>query len=121
MPKKVTVESLCRTIGATQYDITTEMSLQRGIGAALYSAGIAHLREVFLDSVNRIDFMVGSIGVEVKIGGGKSALLRQLMRYARSKEVSALLVVTTVPRLASIPSEINSKPLMALVLSACLV
>jgi hypothetical protein len=116
-----TTEILCTIIGAVPYDIASEASLQQGIEKQLTAAGVAFTREVRLTQYDRVDFLIGRLGIEVKTGGGKSPLLRQLRRYAQSDLVDGLLVVTTAPSLAALPASLNGKPIRALVLSACLV
>jgi hypothetical protein len=76
----------------------TERELQAEIADALTRAGIAVEREVELgDDAGRIDFMSGTVGVEVKIKGATPAVARQLQRYAHSPRVAHLLLVTTRP------------------------
>ena len=120
MPERIPMDMLCEIIAAVPYDIQTEASLQFGIANRLVETGVEYSREVPLTPADRIDFMVGRIGVEVKIGGGKTALIRQLFRYAQSAEVDELVLVTTAPGLTFIPRTLNSKPVRTLVLSACL-
>ena len=40
------------------------------------------IREFKIDDENRIDFKVGDVGVELKVGGDRSAVYRQLLRYS---------------------------------------
>lgn len=87
-----------------------EAELQEGIAIALKRAGIEHRREVVLTKQDRIDFMVGDVGIEVKIDGSITLLTRQVYRYAQLPEVQSLVVVVTRMRLANLPSEINGKP-----------
>lgn len=87
----------------------SEERCQAAIAAALQAAGVAFEREVRLSDRDRIDFMVGSVGVEVKLDGSLSALTRQLHRYAQSDRVESLLVVTTRARLARVPQSLNGK------------
>ncbi|KKN87381.1 hypothetical protein LCGC14_0258360 [marine sediment metagenome] len=120
MPEVIPMDMLCEYIGAVPYDIQTEALLQRGISNQLIRVGIEHKREVRLSPTDRIDFMVGLIGVEVKTKGSRAALIRQLHRYAQSGLVDELLVVTTVPSLTRVPRELCGVPIRTLVLSACL-
>lgn len=120
--KQVTsaVESIKRVIGATSYNITTEATLQHGIEEALRQSGMDFTREVRLASTDRIDFLIGRVGIEVKIKGTKAALIRQLLRYAQHDQIDTLLLVTTVPSLTALPQTLNRKPVHTLILSACL-
>lgn len=115
------LDALCTIIGAVPYDIASEASLQRGIEKQLRAAGVLFSKERWISKSDRIDFLIGRLGVEVKTGGGKSPLIRQLHRYAASYFIDELLVITTAPALAALPTSLNGKPIRALVLSACLV
>ena len=108
-------------IGAQSYDISSEAMLQRGIFDVLTDRGYTPSKEYQLSPKDRIDFMIGNIGIEVKIGGARNALIRQLHRYAPSDEIWELLVVTTAPNLLPLPREFNGKPISGLVLTACLI
>ncbi|MCP4573311.1 MAG: hypothetical protein GY838_13230 [bacterium] len=120
MAMALTVAELCRLIH-DYYTFDTETELQIGISRRLQAAGVHHRREVQLTPTDRIDFMIGKLGAEVKTKGSRSALLRQLHRYAKSEEVEALLLITTSPPLARIPDEIAGVPVHSLVLTACLI
>lgn len=103
--------AISAAIKAHRFNATSEEDLQRGIGEALTGAGIEHEREVRLTARDRIDFMVEAIGVEVKIGGGISALTRQLLRYAQVERVAELVVVSTRLQLSlQVPRDLNGKP-----------
>lgn len=107
----MTPAQVTAAIEAHRFNATSEEDLQRGISEALERAGIAHEREVRLTPRDRIDFMVGAIGVEVKIGGGISALTRQLLRYAQVERVAELVVVSTRLQLSlQVPRDLNGKP-----------
>lgn len=121
MSEKFTAEELCRYIDGVPYGFNTESELQLGISGRLTSVGVVHRREVQLTPTDRIDFMIGRLGAEVKTKGGRSALLRQLHRYAQSEEVDELLLITTSPPLARIPNTVVGIPVHTLVLTACLI
>lgn len=87
-----------------------EAELQQAIGAVLTGAGIEHRREVRLTERDRIDFLVGGVGLEVKVDGSLSAVTRQLHRYAQRPEVGSLLLVTTRPQHRAAPRELCGKP-----------
>ena|SRR6266536_1553684 len=94
-----------------RFNEASEDALQRGIAEVLSGAGISFKREVPLTRGDRIDFLVGAIGVECKTDGSLSALVRQLFRYAQADQVEALVVVTTRLRLARLPPSFNGKPI----------
>lgn len=103
-------------LAANTYRFATEDELQRGIAAALTNAEIPFEREVRLGLPDRIDFLCGDVGIEVKIGGGISALTRQLSRYADSERIAALVVVTSRNQhRVQLPRRINDKPIAVVV------
>lgn len=109
------LDTILRLLGAHRFNFTSEEELQAGIALAL--APLSPEREVILDGASRIDFMIGSVGLEVKIGGGISALTRQLARYATHPAVSALVVVTAKEQhRLQLPSVLNGKPLHVIAL-----
>lgn len=86
----------------------TESVVQDQIERALRQGGIDYQREVELAPGDRIDFMVGSVGVEVKIKGTRSQIIRQLARYIRNDRVEEIVLAATSRRvLAGVPDEIT--------------
>ncbi len=73
----------------------SEDLVQTAIEKLLTDAGIAHEREVPLTRNDRIDFLVGGCGIEVKIQGSATSVQRQLQRYAKSERIVDLVLVTT--------------------------
>jgi hypothetical protein len=90
--------------------VSTELELQDQVGSLLSKSGIAYEREVRLSGKDRIDFLVGTIGLELKIDGTLANLTRQLDRYAASERISELLVVSTRLTLCRVPTELRGKP-----------
>ena len=88
-----------------------EAQLQEGIARVLSDNHISFSREVSLTAQERIDFMVGAIGIEVKIHQPSSTVFRQLQRYARCDEVDHLVLVTALSKHAHLPKSINYKAL----------
>jgi hypothetical protein len=104
-------------IKAQRYRYSGEAQLQEGIAGALAAAGITAVREVHLAGPDRIDFMAGALGIEVKVAGQSASVARQLARYAKSPEVEELMLVTTRARHRSVPREIGGKPVHVVLLS----
>lgn len=95
--------------------VCPESELHRLIGQALASAGLAVRHEERLAPRCRIDFLVGTVGVEVKKSRPeRGPLLRQLARYAACDQVESLLVVA--PRGISLPREVGGKPVRMMAL-----
>jgi hypothetical protein len=68
-----------------------------------------------IKAAERIDFMVGRVGIELKVDGGNAEVLRQLDRYAASPDVDALVLITSRRRLvAGLPAELRGKPLVGI-------
>ena len=85
-----------------------EYDLHRMIGEALARAGIACEHEVPLGPRCRIDFLAGSVGIEVKRGTVAARALRaQAEKYLKSDRLSALVLITT--RGVRMPGEIAGK------------
>lgn len=72
------------------------------------AASIMARREVELVKGDIIDFMVGPIGVEVKIKGQRRAIYRQCERYCEHACVGSLVLATNVAM--GMPETINGKP-----------
>lgn len=89
----------------------SEDDLQAGISSALAAVDIEAQREVRLsDGVSRIDVLAGTVGIEVKIAGGWADVVRQLTRYAKCEEISALVLVTSRAKHHNMPAELRGKP-----------
>ena len=83
-----------------------ESVVQNQIERALRQEGVSFEREVELAPGDRIDFMVGSIGIEVKTKG-----TRQLARYVSNDRVEGIILAATSRRiLKSVPDEITGMP-----------
>jgi len=52
-------------------------------------------REVILSDADRIDFMVGTIGLECKVAGTPAAVMAQCGRYLEHDAIESLILVTT--------------------------
>lgn len=82
-----------------QYQMRThdEVALQADIAVVLGEV-TQYRKEHTLSAGERIDFLVGKIGIECKVGGSKMEVLRQLQRYAQFDEIDELILVTTKSR-----------------------
>jgi hypothetical protein len=91
------------------FDTSTEKYLQEGLAVLFKNLGIPFAREVQLTKTDRIDFLIGNLGVEAKIKGRKTAVLRQLHRYAQHESIHELLLITSRLQLANVPKQLNGK------------
>jgi hypothetical protein len=76
--------------------INTELEAQADIAAILQRAGLDVRAEVRLTQADRIDLLVGAVGIEVKIGGQKRRVYDQLSRYAVCPDIEALVLASSV-------------------------
>lgn len=112
----MTAQSLCDLLGKYRFRYANEIALQDGIQIVLRAENLEFSREVVLSGRDRIDFMVGSIGLEVKVGHPLAQVMQQIHRYAQQEQVSELLLVTNRCRHAIVPEVINGKPVVVLFL-----
>jgi hypothetical protein len=113
----ITAEELVAQIERHRFDIVSEARLQFGLDVLLTNLAVGYEREVRLSPKDRIDFLTrAGIGIECKIQGGVTPLLRQLMRYAEHERVRELVLVTSRLRLAAVPETMNGKRIHVAVL-----
>src|ERR1035438_6029627 len=89
------VKEISQLIEATRFHFNNELDLQDRIEDLLVQEGVPYTREVVLSRTDRIDFMSGDIGIEVKIGSSMLVVQRQMWRYAFRHQISSLILVTT--------------------------
>ena len=93
-----------------------EYEIHAEIARALDAVGIAYIHECRLGPRRRIDFLCGTIGVEVKKGRPDGARLReQLSRYLEDDRLSAAIVVLQRP--CALPERICGKPVRVVALN----
>jgi len=105
----MTISKIFDALGAVSFRFVTEAELQDGVATALCDARIRFEREVTLGPRDRIDFMVGRIGIEVKTDGSLAAVTRQLFRYAQHDRIDDLILVTAMRRHDQLPVRINGR------------
>lgn len=85
-----------------------EYDIHAMVGAALETADIPCQHEYKLMPRCRVDFLCGSVGIEVKKGRpDRRALIAQLNRYLTSDDISEIIVV--MQRAINLPDTINGK------------
>lgn len=90
----------------------SEDDLQASIKTYLDSKEVYPEREARLsDGHSRIDLLAGGCGIEVKIEGSWANVVRQLTRYAKCREISSLVLVTSRAKHHHIPDQLCGKPL----------
>lgn len=110
MSDSPTSAAIAAVLRGHRYLFDDEIELQDGLEDALSANGIAGEREVRLSSRDRIDFLIGRVGIEVKIGGNVDSLVRQLTRYAHSDQIDELIAVVSRPKLSAVPGTVAGVP-----------
>jgi hypothetical protein len=107
-------DAIAATLASHRYGHASEAELQVLLGGLLREAfPDADVRaEVPLSTGDRIDFMVGRVGVEVKVKGSAPAVLRQLHRYAQHDDIDSLVLVTSRASHLDMPPQLRGKPLV---------
>lgn len=101
----MTPEAIIGLLRGYRFPLSPEKA---AIAEAFDAAGVAYRREHRLDAGTVPDFLVSGTVVEVKIGGNRRAIFRQLERYARHPEVTAVVLATNI--FMGLPPEIIGKP-----------
>lgn len=112
------IETIIEAVQSKRYSFNNEKELQDGIELALQNRNVQYIREAIVPPKDRVDFLVGSIGVEVKIKSSLANLTRQIHRYAQWEGISSVLVITSLNRLRNLPATLNGKPVHVIVIGA---
>lgn len=107
---RATPETVCALLDQRAITVGAERDLHSAVADVFADAGLGARSEVALGPHERIDFLVGGVGVELKTQGSAVAAFSQLQRYAHHDQVSSLLLVTTRSDHASIPPVVGGKP-----------
>ena len=94
------------------YAFTTEATLHEGVAMVLTEHEIPYEREKQLSARGRIEFYLPGtkLGIECKIDGSETAVMRQLLRYTESDLIDELVLLTTRNKHRRIPAELGGKP-----------
>lgn len=108
----MTTDYIAAMLRAPRFRYSSEADLQEAIATLFTNGAVAHEREAILTKGERIDFLLGDVGVEVKIAGSPAEIFRQLLRYAELPQIASLIVVTDKTRIVrGLPSHVLGKPL----------
>jgi hypothetical protein len=88
------VAGILEVLRSQRFLWSTEDELQRGLAITLALARYGVAREIRLNERDRIDLLVGTVGIEVKTTGPWRDVQRQLERYLLSPLVDDLILVT---------------------------
>jgi len=114
--QELSPSSLVDLLTTYRYSVGSETSFQLGVERVLAENDVPFIKEHQLGSeFGRIDFYLPhhKYGIELKVKGSVSEVLRQLHRYAQCPDIAALILVTARARLAFAPMSINGRPLLA--------
>ena len=111
----LTAHEICKALYSTRFRYHNEKELQRGVSLVLDDLKLSYPPEFLMSPRDRIDFLVGDIGIECKSDDSKggtspSAVTRQLFRYAQSPLIKELILLTTMSKHKNLPETINEKP-----------
>ena len=109
-PASPSSDRVLAVLGRARLTYANEHELHQGVGEALTAAGVPFSREVALNARDRIDLLIGRVGIEVKVKGSWRDVQRQLARYADSDQISALVLVTSKPTHLRVATQLNGKP-----------
>lgn len=104
----MTLASIVYFIKHRRLSLASEKLTQADLAREFYEAGIVAEREVNLGDGDIIDFLIGDIGVELKLKGQRRAIFRQCERYCQHDRISALVLATNAAM--GMPLAINGKP-----------
>lgn len=102
------LNEVAKAVQACSFDFSSEKKVQHELDIALKPLGFK--REYRLSKKDIIDFYhpEEKIGIEVKIKGPASAILRQCTRYCEFEEIQSLILMTSWS--LGWPESINDKP-----------
>lgn len=120
-PQMDTAQAIVEVLSGVRIRWDNEDGLQAAVAEVLQLAGFTPQREVILSPKNRIDLLVGRVGVECKIGRQAHAessarVAAQIARYAYHHEViDEFVLVTTTARHRDVPSKVHPIPVRVVV------
>lgn len=101
---------IAELIHHAKFTYRNEVDLHRGLNALFVMAGLRVTPEAVLAAGERIDFIIGPIGIEVKIKGSTPQVLAQLQRYADTGKVRKLILVTSRAKHRSLAGTVLTGP-----------
>ena len=104
----LTARELAQRLARYRFPVSVERAMQDAVESALRAEKLEFRREV-TRGADRIDFVVGSVGVELKVKGSVADLVRQLERYSAWDDLTELLLVTTRGHHLAVPATIGGK------------
>lgn len=102
----MSINSIINILSSYEFSIHDEKILQFEIAEVFTFEKIEFKKEVVLAN-GIIDFMIGDIGLEIKIKGQPMSIFRQLERYAQDDNINAIILANV--KTMTLPDIINGK------------
>jgi hypothetical protein len=110
----MTLDALHTFFSSFGYCTETEELLQQAVEKLLRGAGIDYAAQFRLSASDRVDVLVGRVGIELKIKGRNAEIVRQLHRYVQHDAIDGILLITSRARHQQIPDRLNGKTIRVL-------
>lgn len=107
------VQQLYQVLKNVRFPVSDEKLTQQKIAVLICPLGFE--REYRLDEKNIPDFFAEGVAVEVKIKGQRTAIYKQLQRYAKFEQVKILVLISG--RAMGLPADVDGKPVYYINLS----
>ncbi|WP_397570632.1 hypothetical protein [Schlesneria sp. T3-172] len=115
-PQIETVRRIIEVLRSVKLDLSAEKLAQAELAKSFAQHEIAAEREVRLNEHDIVDFLVGGVGIEIKLrGASKKDVYRQLRRYAQSDRISVLILASNLS--IGLPEQIEGKDVYLVKLS----
>lgn len=118
MTARPTAADVVASLSGWRFRGHNENVLQATVLESLEHAGLPFIREYRISPRDRIDFLVGAVGVELKVQGSAGDVRRQLERYAEADEIRELVLVTTRWQHRCVAGDALGKPVLVHVVNA---
>ena len=107
-------DAIAALLASFRFRARLEVDVQDSIAEILGAAYPDEVRrEVELGKENRIDFLVGGVGLEVKTRGSATDVVRQAQRYVARSEIHSLIIASTRAQLlVDLPRTLGGKPVV---------
>lgn len=92
--QQASLDELAEIFAVEALPFDSEASMHEAIKRVLDERKIDFAHEARLDCRDRIDFLVGLIGIEVKLTSSPTQVASQLLRYAEQPQIEGLLLIT---------------------------
>ncbi|MHB8226260.1 MAG: hypothetical protein ACYDCV_12085 [Acidithiobacillus sp.] len=108
--ERMRADRIIGLIESARLDLSDEKRLQADLAVVLTNSGIQFTRELVLSARDIPDFLIeGGTTIECKLRPAqKTAVYRQLQRYASHTEVTSIILATNLSM--ALPATINGKP-----------